>query len=150
MFKITEVRQGKNHRTPVINEIASVLHASPFTAFVRLKQAILVNHAPPCLSLRCANNGLCQQETSGCYTERQWGFYSHFTFFGLDELADSTAEILFHFGFSPFCRCFSSGEIDFPTLVGKAISKANSFATGVKIFPWKCLKTNTTSAVSTI
>ena len=59
---------------------------------------IPILEAPLCFSLRRANNGLCQQDTSCRHTERQRGFYPHLAFLGLDEFADFTAEIRFHLG----------------------------------------------------
>ena len=91
------------------------------------------------------NDSLCEQNTPHRRTERQGGFYPNLAFLGLDELADFTAEILFHIGFF-LSAGLSSGKIDFPTVGGKAISKANHFAVEVELFPWKCLKTASTSA----
>ena len=48
--------------------------------------------------------------------------------------------------FFPFCRCSTPAGLSSQLkCVGKTISKANYFATGVEPFPRKCLKTNSTS-----
>ena len=77
----------------------------------------------------------------------QRGFDSHFTFLRLDEFADFTADICFHLGFFPFCRCsVPAGLSSQPEWVGKTISRANRLAVGVVLSSWKCLKTHSTSA----
>ena len=113
---------------------------------IRRVLAIIIIHTRLCCRLRCSNNSLCKQDTTSRNAESQWRFNSHFAFLGLNKFANFTAKVIFHLRFSLFCRCFCSGEIDFPTLVGRPISKTNSFATGVKLFPWKCLKTGSALA----
>ena len=58
---------------------------------LRLLTVTIIPASFVCLSLWSSHDDLRQQDSTGCHTECQWGFNSHFAFLGLHKFADSTA-----------------------------------------------------------